>query len=155
MQGAASLHKRTVFQPYAPSTANSCVTACLEDLLLHQYVRDPHTGALYWVAQGSGQGQITSGDISDSTFYALVEHDYAVDASVCSNHGVLGYARYRDDIIIAARPGDEIRNFFNGMRSRCRDVYKLTCSKVASTECEFLDFYIYKGRKFGISRQVE
>jgi hypothetical protein len=119
----------------------------LEHLLQNQYVRNDLDGSLYAVALGSGQGQVASGDISDVTFYRLVE-DGLVSDSILAQHGIEMYARYRDDIIILARQANSVRQFVALMKGRAKALYNIKCESVSSHSCDFLDFTIYKGREF-------
>ena len=73
-------------------------TKMLQMILRNQYVvLDKSAETAYHTKVGSGMGMLCSGEISDACFYDLAEKEWACNQAVCARHGILFYARFKDD----------------------------------------------------------
>ena len=79
-----------------------CIRQCIVFFFETQFVRDPSDGSLYKVQLGTGMGLPHSGELTDGTFWALME-TVVLRQSVLQHHGILAYYRYRDDILTIAQ----------------------------------------------------
>jgi hypothetical protein len=122
--------------------------AALHDLLANQIVS--FAGMMFLSALGTGQGLIVSGDLSDSSLYQLCEASYACLKHIQVAHNVQFYGRYRDDILIIAKPGPLSRAFIDGIIERCRSIYPVSIEETSDTSIAFLDVTLFKGSSFAL-----
>ena len=80
LNGSPKDHSTAAHNHIHDPELRKCLKAALHDLLELQYVE--FEGEQYAVTLGSGQGQIISGDVSDNTFFELVER-YLQSILVC------------------------------------------------------------------------
>ena len=76
----------------------------LRVILLQQFVVSEPLQQYYQVYLGSGQGRITSGELSDMCFFKLVEKNFLCQRDVQQLYNIELYGRYRDDCIIIINP---------------------------------------------------
>ena len=148
LNGSPSTHKMHAFNHVNDTTLRNILKESLLDLLSNQVV--VFEGRQYLVTKGSGQGQIISGELSDTTFYQLVEKNFACVSEVQLEYGIEFYGRYRDDILLitSGSSGDHLQQFVRKMKLLINNVYPLTCEKVSRRSIDFLDFTIFKGSRF-------
>ena len=65
-------------------------------------------------------------------------------------HNVQFYGRYRDDILIIAKPGPLSRAFIDGIIERCRSIYPVSIEETSDTSIAFLDVTLFKGSSFAL-----
>ena len=103
--------------------------------------------------QGSGQGQIISGDFADNTFLHPMEVNFCALESVQRKYNIDFYGRYRDDILIVAHD-EGVVGFFAKMKDLSKDVSPLHCDEVSSSRLHFLDVVIFKGPMFDVTGKI-
>ena len=123
----------------------------LVSFLLHnQYVGITIDGveAVWQVTAGSGMGMLSSDELSTLDFYVKCEKDFACDSGVQKTHGVLGYYRFKDDILVVfdfsgeyERARELMMSFLRGMKSRSK-VYNLKVDEISSSGVAMLDVNI-------------
>ena len=105
----------------------------------------------YKVEQGSGMGQVLSGDIAEAKFHSLCERSHACNTQTMHAHSVWLYARYRDDILIVYTTkyvSPSPFEFVAKLKSLAAPVYKVNLDVVSSDRVPFLDIEIYKSIDF-------
>ena len=144
MCGAPGVHSSKAFLEEEPTSRIALQTA-LEDLIVHQYVKLEGEGdEFFQVMEGSGMGQIASGDISDNTFLQLAEKEFAALNSVQDQHRIQKYIRYRDDILVIGEDPHLIGAFFRKIKALIKGVYVLELSEYSSTGISYLDVFVSK-----------
>ena len=100
---------------------------------------------MYAVAVGSGMGCISSGDISDTSFYMRVEKQFMLDPDVRRKYGIKFYARFKDDLLIIQNSSLEVAtNLVARMREHSA-FFKLKVDEVSRNAVVMLDVLLYKG----------
>ncbi len=89
-------------------------------------------------------GQVISGDLADLIFWLLAELHYAEREYIQSQHNILLYTRYRDDILVifSREPDGGHLDFMRELRSRASDVYEIKLDGI-SRSCDFLDVELF------------
>lgn len=134
---------------------NTCFTAFSSDtrgrlrsaadfLLVHQHVKNMVTGDCYQVIKGSGMGSVLSGDMCDEALWILGEAFWASDAETQQRHGVLGWFRYRDDILAIASDRILFRDLFNDFKNRLSKAWLANVEAVSRDSMQMLDISVYK-----------
>lgn len=139
MNGKPSTHVASAFNSMDNARLSRALKNMLHDLLVHQFVVGPGRQN-YQVTEESGQGQIASGEISDNVFCDMAE-TYAATARVMREHGIEGYYRYRDDILLIAEHGPRVAAYFSHVKRLCSGTYEIICDKVSKHEVDFLDLF--------------
>ena len=129
------------------SQQNACEQAA-QQILENQYVYNSHTHHTYHVRKGAGMGLILAGETADSCFWRFGEKSFAALSDVQQAHGILGYMRYRDDILIVARPKSSGRpsylEFMIELKRRVAHIYEVKIESIGSHSVDFLDVSIYQ-----------
>ena len=103
---------------------------------------------IYQVTCGTGMGIGCSGDISNAAFFAMAERSWAVDPRIQASHGVCGYFRYMDDLLIVVNGTSlQRQKFLRGLRERAR-FFRIQVESITSESVDYLDLRIYKGTRF-------
>jgi len=116
----------------------------LEVILSAQFIT--YTGATqkYQVIHGSGQGRLSSGDISDAAFYKMVEDPVTLNPDFRRTFGLKYWNRFKDDIWCIIAGDTPVTKFMSILRSNSR-FFKLqvedlvTLSNLADRWIPFLD----------------
>jgi len=108
-------------------------------LLDSQYVVNSATGGMYKVVLGSGMGLPHSGAVCDAAMFHLAEGSSMRSSPV----SLVGYYRFKDDILAIYSARSEFQNFFQALRQRALP-FKLKCEQVSSVGIDFLEAHIYK-----------
>ena len=146
MRGSAAKHASVAFLD-EKSDLRRALRGALEALIGFQYVKVEHECAdegYYWVQEGSGMGQIASGEIADTTFLELAEAKFASLSSIQHEYRIQAYIRYRDDIIIIGDDVDLLRAFIWTIKDMVRGVYELELSEYSRSSISFLAFFVSK-----------
>ena len=151
MQGSPDFHASCSFNDVENLGLRKALKGCVRFVLDEQFVVNKIDGSLYKIYEGSGQGQVLSGDLADNSFLHTCESEFAALKDVQLKHKVYGYFRYRDDILIVALRGEGIHAFFQEMKRLCSGVYKLSVEEVGLSSISFLDFTLYKSRSFDLN----
>ena len=124
--------------PFVSSGRNMC--RCV---LQNQYISTSELPNKFWrVKIGSGMGMISSGSISDTAFLNMVEEPFACKRDVQRSHGIIMYARFKDDVFILHRgPIESAMAFIEGMRVRSK-FFRILVESVSRKECTMLDVHI-------------
>lgn len=134
----------------ADPSERQLIKDCLSFTLFSQYVRVPdHNVDNVWqVMIGSGMGLRGSGEISDSCLYSLSERGFALDPDVMREHGVLYYARYKDDILVLhAGPNKSLGDWLAKFRQKCK-FFKIKLESLSSHSATMMDLRLFKGPRF-------
>ena len=87
-----------------------------------------------------GQSLLHAGDVADLIWLLAVEHSYALVESIQQAHGILGYFRFRDDMLVIVDSDNELYNtFLNGMFSRAGKIGYLVKVEYIDTVVPFLN----------------
>ena len=102
-------------------------------ILTNQYMRAverPHR--VYAVGEGFGHGSAHAAAAADLAFYHTAEHGLLGHGPAC---GIVGYIRYRDDILVGARNDSRRSGVLRFMKMLCSRSrwWKVTAETVAST----------------------
>lgn len=130
-----------------------CCKPLVEYILNTQYVFSPCLpGKLYKVRRGAGMGLLCSGELVDSTFYKTVEESILPDLN---KWGVIGYFRFRDDILVIAECSRETLIDFVMLLKTSSVVWKLKVESVSQFEVCFLDLRLFKGDRWHATRCLD
>ena len=149
----ASKHSTIISQVQKdfPSDERDSLIRLLSTILDSQFVRygEAPTSSVFRVTRGTGMGSLASGELSDTTFYHLVEKPFTLDPRVQREFGVAHYGRFRDDGIICflnTTSSTRLR-FFQRMQELAAD-YELTAEVADTDNIEMLDVSFFRGRMF-------
>ena len=125
----------------------------VEYILDTQYVVTPcFPGKVYKVRRGAGMGLLCSGELCDSTFYKTVEEQILGNLD---RWGVIGYFRFRDDIlVIIDSPYSTRLDFVYSLKAKST-VWKLKVETVSKSEVCFLDMRIFKGDRWRATKCLD
>ena len=134
------------WQTYAskasPANAEKVVDKALGFLLDNQFtVSEEAPGRLWKFIKGSGMGHKHSGEVVDLAFYYKVE-EWTTMASTRQEFHIVGYWRYRDDILIIGSDRQNTVKYCQTLRSKA-SLFKLEC-KGFSSSVHFLEVIITK-----------
>ena len=113
----------------------------IDFLLTHQYVQSEHCPHQVWqVVVGTGMGLNFSGELSDSAFYIMAEKWTIGSHHTLESAGVLGYWRFKDDILAAVKSDkfEPFRAWLEHMEVRAGS-FRLEVETVSQNEVTFLD----------------
>ena len=103
-------------------------------------------------------GNRQSGEVSDMSFIHAVEKSIALNREIQDHHGVLLYARYRDDIICFQDGAiDNSMRFFNKISQKALEKgfnLKLEQESRGRFHIDFLDVSFFLDDTFALSRRV-
>ena len=116
-------HAALIKAAFNSSTEEKIPKEVAEFLLDQQYIKVddlvPSLSGVVWkMLEGAGQGLIHSTDVCDLAWFRSVE-TWATDIDVMEAHGILKYARFRDDItILTAKPFEsgEVSSYIQSMK---------------------------------------
>lgn len=130
-----------------------CCKHLTEYILNTQYVFSPcFPDKLYKVRRGAGMGLLCSGELVDSTFYKTVEESILPELNTW---GIIGYFRFRDDILVIAESSREILVDFVQLLKARSVVWKLKVESVSQFEACFLDLRLFKGDRWRATRCLD
>ena len=155
MRGSPAQLSSGLFEHLGTKTKRVCQDM-IHHILSSQYV-SLDNDEVFHVTQGSGMGQIISGDVADVKFYNLVEKSFASSQIIQQQNNVWLYARYRDDIFIvySSRSGDrDPYTFVKTIKEYASPVYVVKLEEVSKTKLAFLDVEIYKSLDFLFSGRL-
>ena len=88
----------------------------------------------FHVQKGVGQGLLHAGDLADLIWYLAIEHAWATVESNQLSHGILGYFRFRDDMLIVAEDSPRYQQYLEGMFTRAAKIgYSVKVEFVSNT----------------------
>ena len=152
MDGSQSEIATACVSMVEPSWRSSC--RCIVEYILNtQYLTTPcFPGKVYKVQRGAGMGLLCSGELCDSAFYKTVEESILPNLH---RWGVLGYFRFRDDIlVIIDSPLPTLMNFVSTLKARST-VWKLKVESLSQSEVCFLDLRIFKGERWHATKCLD
>eukprot|EP00438_Fugacium_kawagutii_P033550 Skav211084 [mRNA] locus=scaffold2002:133662:134778:- [translate_table: standard] len=121
----------------------------IDFLLKHQYVQSDFCPQQMWqVVVGTGMGLNFSGELSDAAFYTMAEKWAISDPDIFGLAGILGYWRFKDDILIIVR-SDCLRSFrswFEQWKRRAGS-FALEVDTISQDETVFLDLDLQRRTK--------
>ena len=125
----------------------------IEYILDTQYVVMPcFPDKVYKVRRGAGMGLLCSGELCDSTFYKTVEEQILGNLD---RWGVIGYFRFRDDIlVIIDSPYTTRLDFVYSLKAKST-VWQLKVEAVSRSEVCFLDMCIFKGERWHTTKCLD
>ena len=89
---------------------DKCFYEAVQILLEEQYAcvseLDPLNLDIHQIIKGIGQGLLHAGDLADYLWYLAVEHGWAMHQGIQAANGILGFFRFRDDMIIFMNGGE-------------------------------------------------
>ena len=97
---------------------------------------DPLNLDIQQIIKGVGQGLLHVGDLADYLWYLDVEHGWAMHQGIQAAHGILGFFRFRDDMIIFMKGGvnGPGQPYLDGIISRAGAVgYEVKVEKVGDS----------------------
>ena len=126
---------------------------------LIEYILDTQYGVtpcfpdkVYKVRRGAGMGLLCSGELCDSTFYKTVEEQILGNLD---RWGVIGYFRFRDDIlVIIDSPYTTRLDFVYSLKAKST-VWQLKVETVSRSEVCFLDMRIFKGERWHATKCLD
>ena len=125
-------------------------------LLYHQYVQSPFLPGRVWKVQhGSGQGLIHSGDVTDLTYYCVVEKNLITPESL-NLHAIKLYIRFRDDIFIIASESTKMWTFAKKLqRQGVKHGFKIKLESYSKQSAVMLDFEVFKGLSWKSTNKLD
>ena len=124
-------------------------TTTLMTLLYYQFVESRELPERVWrVTKGTGMGLPHSGEVADSAFAALAEDPWATKHAIQVYHGIDGYWRFRDDILILGSDRQRAKEFFWELR-KLATFFKLQCEAWNAEEIQFLEVTVRKNVNTG------
>ncbi|CAE7466663.1 unnamed protein product [Symbiodinium sp. CCMP2592] len=124
-------------------------TTTLMTLLYYQFVESRELPERIWrVTKGTGMGLPHSGEVADSAFAALAEDPWAVKRTIQAHHGIDGYWRFRDDILILGSNRQRAKEFFWELR-KLAAFFKVQCEAWNAEEIQFLEVTVKKNVNTG------
>ena len=112
-------------------------------LLDNQFiVSDEIPNRLWQCIKGSGMGHKHSGEVVGLAFYYEVE-EWAIRTSTRQEYGIVGYWRYRDDILIIGNDRQLTVKYCQTLRNKA-SLFKLECEGFFSSSVHFLEVRITK-----------
>jgi hypothetical protein len=98
----------------------------------------------YKCVQGSGMGLTASGEVSDCAFLELVEVPLLLSGALARDHGVVGYWRFKDDILLLLDVPDVDFHVSSVMKKMKEHSKAFKLKQVACSRCvDFLDVTLY------------
>ena len=127
----------------------------LKTLLTTQHVShygdDEH---LWRVRRGTGMGLLCSSDVADAALYSRMERNFFDNEEVKRKLGIVMYARYRDDGVVATDKPWLIDKIISMMNVKA-GYFKLEYETRITRPIDFLDVTIWKGSRFRKSRLLD
>eukprot|EP00438_Fugacium_kawagutii_P000047 Skav211389 [mRNA] locus=scaffold8085:1910:3208:+ [translate_table: standard] len=123
----------------------------IDFLLTHQYVQSDFCPQQMWqVVVGTGMGLNFSGELSDAAFYTMAEKWAISDPDIFGLAGILGYWRFKDDILIIVRSDclRSFRNWFEQWKRRAGS-FVLEVDTISQDETVFLDLDLQRRTNVG------
>lgn len=103
MSGACDELVLSATSHFEPGPRRVLIRDSIRCLLESQMIEsDLLPGRVFKVVQGSGMGLRHSGEITDASFYNLVEKGFIARPEVLQAFGIIHYSRYRDNLLILA-----------------------------------------------------
>ena len=93
--------------------------------------RNRSVGAQASAVHGSGQGRLSSGDVSDACFYSLVEKPVTLNDRFRDRVGLKCWCRFKDDICCVVSGDTPMWDFMSTLRSYSR-FFKLKAESVCT-----------------------
>ena len=128
----------------------------LRTLLAHQYVTSellPEVARTCVTIEGSGMGNIHSGEVAGSVFTKKVEIPF-LDPDIQEIFDLRGYGRYRDDILvfIGYRTAE---NFIKAYTKTAEDAgYEITVDQRDFFKIHYLDINVVRPKDFFNDRKI-
>ena len=82
-----------------------------------------------------------SGEVADSAFPSLAEDPWVVHPHVQADHGIDGYWRFRNDILILGNDMSRTREYFWKLRELA-GFFRVQCESWSSNEIQFLEVIV-------------
>ena len=92
---------------------------------------------MFKVLIGSGMGIRHSSELADTTFYMLHDKDN-ISRSVLDDHGINGYWRFKDDILVLGSSKEGANTWFQRFKASPEPVFTMKCVQF-SKKVEYLD----------------
>lgn len=106
-------------------------------LLSNQYIQKKGDDLMFRLIEGTGMGLPQSGALADSALFMAAEDGYVNNHSRLAEGEILLWTRSRDDILMIAKPGKNMRRFYFDFKARARRFYEVECVEVGG-EATFL-----------------
>ena len=120
--------------------------SAVELVLSNQFVAHSReeNAQIFHVHKGSGMGLVASGEISDITFFSMVEKDFILCDKIREQYEIMGYYRFKDDILLmVGGTAKTRRDLIFQMRERSK-FFILEVESVSPEAAPMLDVLITK-----------
>ena len=97
----------------------------------------------YKVREGCGIGLMHAGNMADMIYYSMVEKCLISNNSFV-DAGVIGWFRFRDDMLFILKKGQSFKTLFNEM-TRLSGCFKLNIEEISTIQIRYLDIVIRRG----------
>lgn len=98
--------------------------------LSNQYIMMKEGRDIYKFIQGTRMGPPQSGSLADVALFVSAEDGHINNVKKLKEANIVLWLRFRDDILVVARPSRSMREFYIGFKNRPSSLYDVECVEV-------------------------
>jgi len=142
--GSHEMLVHAVTSVFPTGVRKDVVREALELLLVQQWIRRPrrnytdHDDNEVWqIIEGTGMGLPHSGEVADTSLWALTEKDWIEHDYVLEAYGIAAFTRFRDDVLIVGTDAKRTREFLRVYKGKAK-YFKIEIEEVSTVSVRYL-----------------